>query len=875
MATNEIRLKISIDGKAANAELKLTDENIKELYKSFKYGKQEVNGLTTRISMGFNNAREIIQGATEVTRVFQQTFGKSIQLYGVQEQAEKQLASALGYTSQFLLDYASAMQKVTTHGDEEIIQAQSLIAAFVKDEDQIKQLTKATLDLADAKGMDLRTAADLLTKSVASNTNALSRYGIEIEGAAGSSERLQSAIDAVNKAFGGQAEALAETNIGKLKQFENLLGDVQEKAGGLIVGALNPTVRGLSEILNALNELNPQVAGFVTAIGMFGGALFSLRAFGLTPLIKELMFKKAALEAGIGATIKATMADAGLIASEGSLSVATLGVAGSFRAAGIAVKGFFTSLGPIGWAVLGITTLVEIIGLLGDTADDSAEDMDKLGDATSKFAGRSLKELEEELKGVREAIETAKSALGDAKLDVKVAERNAGSLDELKQKKAELARQQENVNNLIEYERQLTEEIAKKREQIKKSLQSSYKSLIERLEVEEQKTDVGKQLKRAEQAYNHDVQLLKDALDAKAISQQQYEEAITRLTAVYEHKRDEIIKKGAEKRALGLIGEIEKQISSLREQKMFAKSEEELVGIEKKIQELENKKALIELRVKLKAEGKDLDDFSELDKKPSVSVNIPVHLDTVSKAEDSQELQDMKFASMENEFERERAMLDAQYQADLEKYKDVIGAKEILDEYYTKRKQELSRVATEAEIQNTLQALNFIGAAVNQYTVVGKGIAIANAIWNTRQAATAALGAQPWGFWNFALASMVASAGMAQVGKIIEAEPPKMPKFAKGGRLPEGEMGFVEGWYDELIAPEKDFIQVFQQELRPKIYAELGARNIAVQNGELVRKIDELNKSLIERPLNVNMNIGKVAARDIVKVGNREISKEI
>jgi hypothetical protein len=62
MSTNEIILKISIDGKEANATLNLTDTNIKELYKSFKYGKQEVNGLTTAISQGFNNAREMIIG---------------------------------------------------------------------------------------------------------------------------------------------------------------------------------------------------------------------------------------------------------------------------------------------------------------------------------------------------------------------------------------------------------------------------------------------------------------------------------------------------------------------------------------------------------------------------------------------------------------------------------------------------------------------------------------------------------------------------------------------------------------------------------------------------------------------------------------------
>jgi hypothetical protein len=34
--TNEIKLKITIDGKEAIASLQLTDANIKELYKSFK-----------------------------------------------------------------------------------------------------------------------------------------------------------------------------------------------------------------------------------------------------------------------------------------------------------------------------------------------------------------------------------------------------------------------------------------------------------------------------------------------------------------------------------------------------------------------------------------------------------------------------------------------------------------------------------------------------------------------------------------------------------------------------------------------------------------------------------------------------------------------
>jgi hypothetical protein len=38
--SNEITLKITIDGKEAIGQLQLTDENINQLYQSFKYGKQ-------------------------------------------------------------------------------------------------------------------------------------------------------------------------------------------------------------------------------------------------------------------------------------------------------------------------------------------------------------------------------------------------------------------------------------------------------------------------------------------------------------------------------------------------------------------------------------------------------------------------------------------------------------------------------------------------------------------------------------------------------------------------------------------------------------------------------------------------------------------
>lgn len=164
---------------------------------------------------------------------------ESIELYGIQADAEAQLANALGYTSEKLLNVASSQQKLTLFGDEATIAMQSQLATFIKNEDQLARLTPGVQDLAQKLGMDLEQAGQLVAKSIGSSTNALSRYGITIEGNAGSSERFESALIGLENAFGGSAEAAAKAGTGGMKQFQNELGDAKELVGEMIVGELN------------------------------------------------------------------------------------------------------------------------------------------------------------------------------------------------------------------------------------------------------------------------------------------------------------------------------------------------------------------------------------------------------------------------------------------------------------------------------------------------------------------------------------------------------------------------------------------------------------------------------------------------------------
>ena len=183
--------------------------------------------VSAGLTKAFELSGDALRGLVSIT-------GQAIKAANEQEDAEKRLTVALGYRSKALIDQATALQKVTIYEDNQIIEAQAAIAMYVKDEAQIKAVTKATLDMATAKGMDLHSASQLVARTLGSETNALARQGIEVKGAVGSTERLNSLINELSNRFSGQAAAAAETFSGKTMQAKNALGELYETVGGVI-----------------------------------------------------------------------------------------------------------------------------------------------------------------------------------------------------------------------------------------------------------------------------------------------------------------------------------------------------------------------------------------------------------------------------------------------------------------------------------------------------------------------------------------------------------------------------------------------------------------------------------------------------------------
>ena len=230
----------------------------------------------------------------------------SVKAFDTQIKAETKLLTALKGREDIqkrLIAQAKELQTKTLFGDEETIAAQAMLATMGLEEEAIMRLIPLVQDMATAKGMNLVQAADLVAKSVGSSTNALSRYGITITGAVGSQERLNTATEALNKAFGGQAEAVSKVGLGPLTQLKNILGDLSEDIGKIILPTLNDLAKDVKELalrfdgLTDATKKNIVKWGAITAaVGPFLiliGKTFTSIAF-LIPLIVRLggAFKK-------------------------------------------------------------------------------------------------------------------------------------------------------------------------------------------------------------------------------------------------------------------------------------------------------------------------------------------------------------------------------------------------------------------------------------------------------------------------------------------------------------------------------------------------------------------------------------------------------
>ena len=249
--------------KELNKQTRILEQRIESYEKELKQTTKAQNSFLGAIGLSVAGMRNMGSGAINLSRSISivrsrmlllsfaiggvtRAVDKRVNMYRQQLQGETALASNLRNVesasegaAKELIEYASQLQNVTTFGDEQIISAAAMLATFQLNETAIKSILPRLLDMSASTGT-LEGNAIALGKAFTGNAGNLGRYGVVIDKAGlqmarakGNAEEFSFIIEQLDNNFEGLAESLAETDIGKLDQLENKIGDINEEIGKL------------------------------------------------------------------------------------------------------------------------------------------------------------------------------------------------------------------------------------------------------------------------------------------------------------------------------------------------------------------------------------------------------------------------------------------------------------------------------------------------------------------------------------------------------------------------------------------------------------------------------------------------------------------
>lgn len=196
--------------------------------------------------------------ATKIIKAVSQEISELSKAANVQKDAEERLAVAAknnpyldDYAVSKLKAFASELQNVGEIGDEELLPMMAELAASGRTYTEIQNIMSAALD-ASATGMiSMESAVQSLNMSYSGSVGTMGKLLPTLKNLTEEELKNGAAIDEVKKAYGGMAEATANTDA----QLANAFGDLKERIGGLLNKVIVPLQKALLFTVNSVNTL--------------------------------------------------------------------------------------------------------------------------------------------------------------------------------------------------------------------------------------------------------------------------------------------------------------------------------------------------------------------------------------------------------------------------------------------------------------------------------------------------------------------------------------------------------------------------------------------------------------------------------------------
>ena len=181
--------------------------------------------------------------------------------FSVQQKAISQLTVAVSNNKNLtqqslknLISYTGKLQNKSVYGDEVLQGQASYLAGLGLQEDQIKKVLEASVELSSAGIGTLDSNVQNLAKTLNGTSGKLGQIIPEFQNLTAEQLKNGEAIEVVRRKYQGFAKNLAGNTLdGVSSQFSNLVGDIKEKLGS-VSGTLK--FEGLKRILPVLEKIN-------------------------------------------------------------------------------------------------------------------------------------------------------------------------------------------------------------------------------------------------------------------------------------------------------------------------------------------------------------------------------------------------------------------------------------------------------------------------------------------------------------------------------------------------------------------------------------------------------------------------------------------
>ena len=367
-------IKIHDDGGA-----KRVTANAEEMGRVIRSVQNEAERLKRDV-LTWSEAAQAVSVLQNAIGELQGVFKDLTEAYQVQLVAETQLETIMRQRMnstdeeiQHIKNLCSAQQELGVIGDEVQLSGAQQMATFLKQKESLDVLIPAMNNLIaqqnglNATNQDAAGIGNMMGKAMQGQTAVLQRVGITFDEAQAhvlqygtESERAAMLAEVITANVGNMNAELAKTDAGKQKQLENTLGDIKEKLGSMVQGAM-PFVTITAQAMIC-------VAGcikLITSIQALGAA------FSLTAIKGALL----AVHEGIVAGAQRILSMSGYTAAGGTLALSA------------AVTVLYGAL-TMGLSVV-ITGIIGLFTNMGDEAEDTAESVDQLKESEDAFSQAS------------------------------------------------------------------------------------------------------------------------------------------------------------------------------------------------------------------------------------------------------------------------------------------------------------------------------------------------------------------------------------------------------------------------------------------------------------------------------------------------------